>query len=207
MERITLRFFLLLISLFSAFTYATPREIILVRHADKLVQLDPGPTLSAKGYVRTLKFTNYFLKQFGEPDFIVAGDPKNKDSSIRELQTIAPLVNILSQRHPNDSINILHPFTHDEYKDLANLLLSDNKFNDKLILICWRHTNIVPLAKALGVKDTLAPWPDDDYDSVFIIQYNRSGNIDKFSILHNQYPMSKDVTWDELAVKLDPLSI
>lgn len=181
-----------------SYACATPRQIILIRHTDKLAQHHTGPALSAKGYVRALKFSFYFLNYFGEPDFVIAGKPKGKNASIRELQTIGPLVNILAERHPDTGFSILHPYTHEEYEELTKYILNDTKFNNKLILICWRHTKIIELAKELGVKDKLKPWADDDYDSVYILDYGKSGKINKFTILNNQYPMQNQVTWDNV---------
>lgn len=178
--------------------YSTPRQIVLLRHADKLPQYLTGPAVSAKGYIRALKFSFYFLSYFGEPDFVVAGKPKGKDASIRELQTVGPLVNILAERHPDIGFDILHPYTHEEYDELAKYILKDKKFDNKLVLICWRHTKIVELVKALGVKNKLEPWPDDDYDSVYILDYDQFGTITKFTILHNQYPMNNAVTWENI---------
>ena len=196
--------FFLLIG-FSFATFASPREIILLRHTDKLAQSETGPTLSAKGYVRALKFTYYFLNRFGEPDFVIAGKPKGADSSIRELQTVAPLVNILAARYPNTGFDILHPYTHDEFGELSKYILTDKKFDDALVLICWRHTKIVELAKALGVEDKLDPWPDNDYDSVYVIEYTKYGKVARFNILHNQYPINSEVTWDDVYNKLNAL--
>jgi hypothetical protein len=178
------------------FAYATPRQIVLIRHTDKLPQHHTGPALSAKGYVRAVKLSFYFLNNFGEPDFVIAGKPKGKDASIRELQSVGPLVNILAERHPDTGFSIFHPYTHDEYEKLTKFILNDKQFNNKLILICWRHTKIIELAKELGVKDKLKPWADDDYDSVYILDYEKSGKIHKFTILNNQYPMQNYLTWD-----------
>ena len=74
------------------------------------------------------------------------------------------------------------------------------------MLICWRHTKIVELAKSLGVKDELSPWPDDDYDSVYIINYDRNGKVSSFSILHNQYPITQTVSWDALYNRFNDLN-
>ena len=185
--------------------HAAPRQIVLLRHTDKLQQHLTGPAVSAKGYARAVKFSYYFLSYFGEPDFVVAGKPKGKDASIRELQTVGPLVNILAQRHPDTGFDILHPYTHEEFKELSNYLLTDKKFDDKLVLICWRHTKIVELAKELGVKGKLDPWPNDDYDSVYILDFNKSGKLIEFTILRNQYPIHDDVTWESLYSRIQDL--
>ena len=54
---------------FATTVIAAPREIIIIRHADKLDQDETGPALSAQGVMRSLKFAFYFLDKFGEPDF------------------------------------------------------------------------------------------------------------------------------------------
>jgi len=178
--------------------YAIPHKIVLVRHADKLQQKFTGPAISAKGYVRAIKFSFYYLNYFGEPDFVFAGKPKGKDASIRELQTVGPLINILAVRHPDTVFNIMHPYQHDQYEKLAKYILQDKKFDNKSVLICWRHTKIIELAEALGVKDELEPWADDDFDSVFVIEYDKSGKISRFNILRHQYPVNPTVTWEEI---------
>lgn len=189
--------------------YAVPRQIILLRHADKLNQKITGPALSPTGYVRAVKFSFYLLSRFGEPDFVIAGKPKGKNASIRELQTVGPLVNLLAMRHPDKIYPIMHPFKHDEFQNLAEYLLTNSKFDNSLILICWRHTKIIELAQALGVTEALTPWPDDDYDSVYVLEYKTTGKstgrLSNFYILRNQYPVNESINWDTIYGKIQRL--
>lgn len=179
---------------------ATPKAIIIIRHGDKLDQPQPGPALSAKGQVRAVKFAFYYLEKFGEPDFVFAPNPNSfvgKNSSIRELQTVAPLINMLSRKHPETGFPILHPYENADFKKLASYVLKDKMFNDKTILICWSHKKIPQLAEKLGIKQSLPQWQAADYDSVYVIKYDNE-QVSEFTILNNQYPVNFNGNWKGL---------
>jgi hypothetical protein len=180
---------------------AFPKEIVIVRHGDKLAQLDPGPTLSPKGQGRAMALALYYLPKFGEPDYIFAADPEQavgKNSSIRELQTIAPLANTVAAKHHDTGFPILHPYGSSDYTKLADDLLHNKNYEGKKVVVCWNHTSIPQLANALGVKPVLPKWPSADFDSVFVLTFNDSG-LNQFTELHNQYPVSFDGSWQEIA--------
>lgn len=186
-------------------SHAAPREIIIVRHADKLEQIESGPALSAQGIMRSIKFAFYFLEKFGEPDFIVAADDQKetgKEIAIRSIQTVAPLANIMQIRYPDHDFPIIHPYPSDSYQQLADHLLNDEKFDDKLVLICWSHQRIAKLAAALGVVQPLPAWPKLDYDTVYIIDYDSSGYFKKFTELKNQFPVRLQGSWTALRDKI-----
>lgn len=185
--------------------HAAPREIIIIRHADKLEQTETGPTLSAQGTMRSIKFSFYFLEKFGEPDFIIAADDQKgngKEIAIRSLQTVAPLANIMQTRYPENDYPIIHPYPSDSYQELADYLLTDEKFDDKLVLICWSHQRIAKLATALGVSQPLPAWPKLDYDTVYKLDFDRVGNFKKFTELKNQFPVHMQGSWLELHNKI-----
>jgi len=51
------------------------------------------------------------------------------------------------------------------------------------VLVAWEHVNIQFLVHFLGVSKELIPfWPDDDYDTVYILQYNEQRELLKFDI-------------------------
>src|SRR5690348_9355788 len=99
--KISMVLFSLIFVLFVSVAKACPKQIIIIRHAEKLTQSHAGPFLSPQGQMRSLAFANYYLNKFHVPDFIVATNPlePKKLSSMRELQTIAPLANELTARH------------------------------------------------------------------------------------------------------------
>ena len=179
---------------------AAPREIIIIRHADKLDQDESGPALSATGMVRSIKFAYYFLQKFGEPDFIFsAGDTKDggKEIAIRSLQTVAPLANIMQERHPEADYPILHHYSNNRYDLLAYDLLHNAIYNNKLIIICWSHQRIAKLAEALGVRSNIPEWPRSEYDTVYVLQYTSSSNAN-LTELKQQFPIRQAYTWEAL---------
>lgn len=199
-------FILLLIGLgMAAPVSAVPKQVILIRHADKLDQEETGPALSAQGVMRSIKFAYYFLDKFGEPDFIISADAKKssgKEIAIRSLQTVAPLANMLASKYPMQGYPILHPYASEDYEDLARFVLEDSQFNGKSVLICWSHKRINKLAYELGVEQEIESWPKYDYDTVYIIHYHTGGTIKSFEILRNQFPVNLKGSWAELRDKL-----
>lgn len=203
--RLLMRLLFLIIILLSMSAFAAPREIIIIRHADKLNQDESGPALSARGMVRSIKFAYYFLEKFGEPDFIVAADDQKQNGreiAIRSIQTVAPLANMMQIKHPDSDFPIIHPFPSDSYEQLADHLLKDAKYNRKLVLICWSHQRIAKLAQALGVTDSIPAWPKYDYDTVYDIKFDSSGRVRAFKELKKQFPVDFEDSWPVLRAKL-----
>lgn len=183
---------------FHLVAFSAPSEIIIIRHGDKLEQEHPGPTLDVIGEIRAINFAFYYINKFAVPDFIFASNPKKNSSSIREIQTIAPLVNMLQLKYPNSDIPIMHPYSSSDYESLAKYLLQDQSFNNKRVLIAWSHGKIPKLAKQLGIEDKLEKWSPEDYDSVYVLHYHHSGKFKDYQILHDQYPIKFNGTWQSL---------
>lgn len=201
-----MRFYVGFLALFFAtWVFATPREIIIVRHAEGWPQTEAGPFLSPKGQVRAMRFVSYYLKHFQKPDYIFTTNPVNPvhdasgGVSLREIQTMAPLANQLAYRNSN-GYSIQRPYFDKEYDKLADLLLHDKTYDNKIILICWHHGHINDLSQALGVPlYDLKTWESDVYDRVYVLKYNEWNALTSFKILEHQYPVKKDYTWRELA--------
>lgn len=198
MKKICLLFIFLLG--FISTTFATPSEIIIIRHADKLEQNYTGPAIDPTGYVRAVRFAFYFLNKFGKPDDIVTTNPSHGKAhlaSIREVQTIAPLINILQQKDPRIEHNIYAPYPTTGYPKLAKFLLKNKHFNGEMVLVCWDHTTIPNLVSLLGVKDQLPAWPANDFDSVYILKY-RHHHLVSYQLLNNQYPVNHVDDWRQI---------
>ncbi len=103
---------------------AAPREIIIVRHADKLSQQDHGPAVDPTGYERAVHLAFYFLKTYGTPDYIVAANPNDMPGHVHSIP---------------------------EYPALAKDLLTNIKFKNKLVLVCWDHHTIPNMVTDLGI--------------------------------------------------------
>src|SRR3990167_2928526 len=195
-------FFLLF---FTLTVNAAPKEIVLIRHADRIYDRDiSGQFLSSKGVVRSALFPKYFLKNFGMPDYLFATKPSTKlvpgkaPSSYRPIQTLAPLANLLAKIKKHD-IWVQTPVEEKKFRLLTRTLLTDPKYNNKLVLICWEHAQLNQIAVALGVKEKLPPFPVDVYDTVYVLQYNKKGELASFQLLKNQYPLQKNPSWGDIA--------
>lgn len=191
--------FTILGSLFFLSAWSAPREIVIIRHGDKLLQKPTGIFLSAKGQVRAEKFLFYFIKHFKQTHFIFTTNPVflgKGDSSFRPTQTIAPLANYLTEQGVSVTVNSL--FHKEDYSKLARFLLKNPHYTGRFVLICWEHHRIAPMVKALGVKGSVPVWQNDDFDSVYILKYQKNGTLKSFQILRNQYPVKAQVTWSEL---------
>lgn len=191
------------IFLFSIPALSTPREIVIIRHADKWNQKNYGPYLSPKGQVRAEKFVSYYLSHFHKPDFIFAskpGDAKhpNESDSLRPFQTVMPLANELTFLSKQNFI-IQTPYFQKQYLALANDLLHQKKYQDKQILIAWHHGKINFLTRDLGVTKKLAKWKGDNFDMVYVLKYDVDGKLTSFQILKNQYSVKNNVSWQALA--------
>lgn len=191
----------LLTLFFSVSVFCVPNQIVIVRHADKWPQKNPGPYLSPKGQVRAEKLAVYYINRFGKPDFIFASKPvPSKIGSHRPLQTVMPLANALTFQNPHPLL-VQTPYVTQEYKQLAHLLLTQKRYANKNILVCFHRPDMDRLAHDLGVTQALPAWQKDVFDTVFVLQY-KNGKLASFQVLKNQYPVSTNPTWAELANRI-----
>jgi broad specificity phosphatase PhoE len=138
----------------------TPKQILLMRHAEK--PDDPrDPHLSDEGRARAEKLAAYVPTDLGKPDFLFASAPSGH--SVRPIETVTPLSNKIG-------VPIDFTIADQDYPALAQELLTDPKFEGKLVLICWHHGHIPDLAFALGASGVNVPNPWDP--SVFNLILN-----------------------------------
>ena len=138
-------------------------KIIFIRHAEKPVK---GDNLTCQGINRSLKLPAVINAKFGVPAnlFVPAMGLGEATKHSRMFQTIVPLaakynLTVNSSRQEKDSLG----------------MAADLKSRTGTTLVVWEHNNIVPIIKALGVKETGLKWPDDDYDSIWIVTFKNEG--------------------------------
>src|SRR5262245_55579619 len=174
-----------------------PRQILLIRHAEKPDEHE-NPHLSARGFARAsalpLLFTpalpcvprassaapqsvsvEYALltqdarPQFIRPDILIA--TKQGKISNRPVETITPLAAALGL-----PINAGHE--DKAFGTLADHVLTHDKFDNKIVFICWHHETLPALADALGICDPQPkPWPDDVFDRIWQLDYRRRESV------------------------------
>jgi broad specificity phosphatase PhoE len=138
-----------------------PRLILIIRHAEK-PDSDDDIHLSARGKERAEALVKSIPENFAKPDFIFAAHKSAK--SDRSVETVSPLAKAIN-------LEVSAAFEDEEYKKLAKQILSDPRYSNKIILICWHHGKIPELAAALGAKKPPAEWDKKIFDRVWQIKF------------------------------------
>jgi len=138
-----------------------PATILIIRHAEKL---DNGESdLSPAGFDRAGMLPKAFYPGGSLPAPQVIFAAAESAHSNRSMQTVTPLA---------DALHLLidDRFNDNEYKALAAELLS-GEYAGKVVLVAWHHGNIPQLTAALGAKPPYNPWPQQQYDRIWRIDY------------------------------------
>ncbi|MBI4351005.1 MAG: histidine phosphatase family protein [Elusimicrobia bacterium] len=167
----------------AASAFAAPAQVILIRHAEKQ---EYGNQLSEKGFKRADALVWFFqsvpaVTRYGTPVAIYATAPKNEDSSIRSIQTVAPLARTLN-------IAIDTGFTRGQAHKLVKDIMESPRYTGRMVLISWQHGHIPDIIRELAEYSPYGPaaeisfpveWPDARYDRAWIVDLYR-GRIASF---------------------------
>jgi hypothetical protein len=148
-----------------------PSRIVIFRHGEKPVfEQENGLTL--RGKLRAELLSDLLIKRYPHMKAIYAAGSGPADLSKRIIQTVIPLIiKILLYVNSGLAINTLHLKT--EVKEVSKEILTHPSLQNQTILICWTHTYIPHLAKAVGAINVPAVWPDDRFDLIWEIDvYN-----------------------------------
>jgi len=146
--------------------------VLIIRHAE---DADNGHGISPHGEQRAEAYTNYFLNlnidsKRLEPTVIFAANDSKK--SHRPRLTVEPFAK--AAKLPIDT-----RFGNHQATELAAELRENQE--GKVILICWRHSKIPALLRALGVKPkSFLPngkWPDSVYNWVILLSFDQNGHL------------------------------
>lgn len=154
-------------------TYALPKTVIILRHGEETND-EKNPNLSAKGEARAKALSYLFkrgqsLEQYTHPSFLFAAGQKKSTSSLRSFQTLVPLSQELN-------LQINASFEKDQTQKLAQLLLTNKQYDQKVIMIAWSHKFIKDLVKSLGYSKA-KDWPSKTFDRLWVLNYNGQKNI------------------------------
>jgi phosphohistidine phosphatase SixA len=143
-----------------------PRLILIIRHAEKPDDRN-DPDLTAAGRRRAENLADYLPRKFGIPDFLFAST-RSKHSN-RPIETVEPLSKKIG-------VPISDIFADEDFAALAHKLLTDKKYDQKFILICWHHGRIPDLAFALGAsRDAVPnPWDPTVFNLILELEYEGS---------------------------------
>jgi hypothetical protein len=141
-----------------------PATILIIRHAEKLSdgQVDLSPT----GFKRASLLPQLFLPAGARPDLptpqVIFATHLSKHSN-RPVETVTPLAEALH-------LSIDSTILNEDYAALASTILS-GKYAGRVVLVSWHHGNIPQLAAALGAQPPDTPWPDQQFDRIWRIDY------------------------------------
>jgi len=140
-----------------------PATVLIIRHAEKLT--DGRIDLSPAGFERARLLPGLFVpgarQDLPTPQVLFATHVSAHSN--RPVQTVTPLAKALH-------LPIDDSFADEDYAGLAAALLS-GKYAGKVVLVVWHHGRIPQLAMALGAKPPYDPWPDQQYDRIWRIDY------------------------------------
>ena len=161
--------------------------ILIIRHAE---EPSDGRDLSSRGNSRSQAYVDYFknLKIDGQPlklSYLFAA--KDTENSHRPRLTLEPLAHQLGL-----TIN-------DRFKDKQTSELADQvrQLRDADILICWRHSEIPSLLRALGAdpKTLLhdGKWPGHVFGWMIYLRFDQNGNLLESKRLKEHLQTSKSL--------------
>jgi hypothetical protein len=154
---------------------ARPKAVVLLRHAEEPKD-DSSNHLSETGYTRAKLLPKLFkthpvLKNLGTPVALFGAGAKNKDSSIRSIETLAPLS--LDLEIPiNDS------FKRDDFRALSENINTNPAYEGQVVVVVWQHKILTEIAEKIGLKKP-PTYPSGHFDRIWIVTYGVEKKGDK----------------------------
>ena len=156
-----LKSFVIVISLGITFSAANAQvqKVVIIRHGEKP---DKGDNLSCKGFNRSLQLPAVLYAKYKVPGKIFVPSMGNSKSSshLRMLETIIPFA-------VKYNVSINSKYDVDDVKEMAGSILKTNGY----ALVVWEHDKIDNLVKALGANAKGMKWSGDDFDSIWVINF------------------------------------
>ena len=133
-------------------------KIVIIRHGEKP---DDGDNLTCAGMDRALKLPAVLYNKFKTPNhtYVPSLDCGKSTNHSRMFQTVTPFA-------AKYNLKINSEFDEKDVTGAAGNVLKKKG----TVLMVWEHSNIPPLAKALGIAEPKA-WGKTDFDSIWIITF------------------------------------
>jgi hypothetical protein len=156
---------------------ATPRQVILLRHGDKVGSGDGNYNLSVHGFLQSINLARLIPACFGTPTHIRTFflNPLTSKNA-RSYQSAVPLgvatgVNIsIAQSSVEDSFQV------------GQDILSQPAYQDGNVVLFWEHRRMPELARGLGWP-SMPPIGAMDFDQIFVLRYGKPGAPPQVDIL------------------------
>jgi hypothetical protein len=146
--------------------------VLIIRHAE---DADSGNSISPRGEQRAEAYKNYFMNfavdsKRLEPNVVFAA--KDSRKSHRPRLTVEPFAEAAN-------LKIDTRFGNNQSAELAADLRA--KYQEKIILICWRHQYIPALLQAFGATPTdflpRGRWPGAVYNWIILLSFDQNGRL------------------------------
>ena len=139
-------------------------DILLLRHAEEPAD-ESDPDLNDAGQLRAERLAAFVPAMLGKPDVIIAAAANRR--SVRAFLTMRPLSRA-------SGVRICSRFRANQSEALATMLLADDAFAQKTIVICWTHNELPQLAKMLKSRrqDYPDPWDESVFDLILHLRYH-----------------------------------
>lgn len=177
---------------------AVPKTVFIVRHGEKTTKKESlhfeqwyfkdSKPLSVRGWERAYALAAFFgmesdiIKKYGPIHALFAPKPDAYYKSVRPIQTITPLANLLHK-----DINYNFALDKDQIPALAEHITNNKALDNKVVLIAYEHHHIPALLDAFKVKKHLKKWPNDVFDWVVILEFDtKTEECVKYSIQPQQ---------------------
>lgn len=145
-------------------SFAIPKNVIITRHGDKV---EKGFCLSRQGLERASALTYYFseTRKYNIPPIthVFAAYSVEPHPYIRCQQTCQPIADHLKLPLNTD-------FAKEQLKEVSQEILTNSKYNNATVLMCWEHNHIHLLVMALGGEDP-GYWPSNIFDQVYMLTF------------------------------------
>jgi hypothetical protein len=134
-------------------------KLVFIRHAEKPIK---GDNLTCQGVNRAMQLPKILYAKFGIPAYTYVPKLGLGDTTkhARMFQTVMPLA---------AKYNLVINTSHAEKDSIA--MAADLKSKKGTILIVWEHKAIAPIIRSLGIIAPNLKWPDDDFDSIWIVTF------------------------------------
>lgn len=162
---VLLTFFTVCLATQTAIAQSKSLKLIFIRHAEKPVD---GDNLSCAGLNRALKLPEVLKAKFGLPDhiYVPALHQGKSTSRGRMFQTASPFA-------IKYNLTINSSFEEENATGLASELTAKKG----TVLVVWEHSQIKPVLKALGLNVKGLQWPDDDFDTIWILTFKKGNPV------------------------------
>ncbi|MCT0226363.1 hypothetical protein [Synechococcus sp. CS-1328] len=147
--------------------WATPRQVILLRHGDKVASGADNYNLSPNGFLRAINLARLIPACFGGPTHIRTFflNPVTSKNA-RSYQSAVPLavatgINISSAQVSQD----------DSFLD-GQEILRQPAYRDGNVVLFWEHRRMPDLARGLGWP-SMPPIGPMEFDQIFVLHYDR----------------------------------